>query len=463
MAKKYNEGEQYRIYAIPYNFIDESKMFGGMFKTRNFVEGAILSAFVILPIIFIPMHSLVLKASLLMFFGMPPIIFGVVGLNNDALSTFIMYYMKYRKKKRKVYFNSRVKTHSVVDIEEGLQAELPRDKVMKLFGPIINKKGEEDQEDELNEDFVFDDDIDNTIRKRKEKHRKDDYSTDLLYEGFEFEEITPVQELEEFDSQMMKSGGYEREFFQEEEDEPETPSVIECDDYEIIEELELIGVAEEGEELAEDDIVEEVQTELLEPEILEELEILEIIEDEYDALTEEKFEPEEAKIEPMSEVIAEDKTEAEDAAIEPETSNQEPEIEEEASAPIDIMSFAKAKTEEIENEVAKELTRYEMEVKAEREEAIEEPAAVDSAPEVTEEEPLTSPGEDAPEEAPTVESHEDAHVEPEDSETEEDEEDQEGEGDTPESGQAEGPVKAKRKRKRRRKKKPAVEGGEHIE
>lgn len=457
MAKKHIEGEQYRIYAIPYNFIDESKMFGGMFKTRNFVEGVILSAFVIVPIIFIPMHSLVLKASLLMFFGMPPIVFGVVGLNNDALSTFIMYYMKYRKKKRKVYFNSRVKTHSVVDIEEGLQAELPRDKVMKLFGPIINKKGEEDQEDELNEDFVFDDDIDNTIRKRKEKNRKDDYSTDIIYEGYELEEILPEQELDLFDSQLMESGEYEQEFFTEpkpEEEETPDPRIIDCEEFEIIEELELIEPEIEDEE-PEEEILEDI----IEPEIIEELEIIEEMEAVSDAITEELIEPAEAEIEPVSEEIGVNEEAPETTE---ETSGDEhlaPEEQETEPAPIDILSIGIAKAEAIEDEITKELTQHEQ----------EEPAKTESVPENPAEE-TSAPGEakDADEAAKEEAQPEESAQEPKETEagaedTEEDDDDNEEEGDTPESIQAEGPAKAKRKRKRRRKKKPAVEGGEHIE
>ena len=41
--------EHYSIYTIPYNFIDESKVFGGMISTRKLVEGCILGAFFSFP------------------------------------------------------------------------------------------------------------------------------------------------------------------------------------------------------------------------------------------------------------------------------------------------------------------------------------------------------------------------------------------------------------------------------
>ena len=418
MARKYSDNESFRQYAIPYNFIDESKMFGGMFKTRNFVEGVILSAFFIGPILLLPVSSLVVKACLLIIVGMPPIIFGVVGLNNDALSTFVLYFMKYRKTKRKVYFNSKVKEHSEVDIEEGLKAELPREKVMKLFGPIINKRAA-DTADEGEGAFVFDDDIDNAMKKRKEKNRKIDYSTDnIIYEGYVLSEKSeyPV-ELDILASEIMKNEEYESEIVDEEPMSGEE-LIFEYDDIEIIKgldeisrEMGAVDIEIEAEEPSEYELM--LQKEQDEHfELLDNVEILEIVvpelanNSERNTINEspEIYSGEEQIIEPYSgkngieEQLAEqpDKT-----LVEPETTAQN------LTPAIDIFNLGIKKITEIE-----EALKSELQVK-------------ESSPEVDE------------------------------SEEEQDEEDSVME--------TEGIHKRKRKRKRRKNKNTISEGGEPVE
>lgn len=279
MARKASESESYRQYIIPYNFADESTMFGGMFRTRNFIEGAVLAAIFAGPVLMFPV-GLTAKACLLIVFGMPPLVFGNIGLNNDALTTFFRYFLKYRKNKRKVYYNSRVKVHSAIDIEEGLRAELPRDKVLKMFDPIINKKSEKENEDECNEEFVFDDDIDNTVRKRKEKNKKEDYSSDIVYEGELIEDILEyTEDLDELEIEAYEDNDYEDIIW---EDDNEGQG-MENPDLDILNELSKISSNEteiaylEDEVVIEDNAVQTTPEEFIE--IVDSYEILEILED----------------------------------------------------------------------------------------------------------------------------------------------------------------------------------------
>lgn len=49
--------EQPNVYNIPENFIDESRIIKGIFKTRNFIEGALIALFVAAFAWFIPIEN----------------------------------------------------------------------------------------------------------------------------------------------------------------------------------------------------------------------------------------------------------------------------------------------------------------------------------------------------------------------------------------------------------------------
>lgn len=169
---KERKDEVFKSYLIPYNFIDESKMFGGMVKTRNFVEGCICGAIASIPVFIVPYIGL--KARIIMFIVlvMPALVFGIIGINGDPISKFILYYIKFRKAKRIVSFNNRVKLHERGDVDALGEQELPRDKLLKLLNNLGARR-EKAEENEINdaEDFIFDDDLEE-IKKKEEETRR---------------------------------------------------------------------------------------------------------------------------------------------------------------------------------------------------------------------------------------------------------------------------------------------------
>lgn len=158
--------EQYSIYTIPYNFIDESKLFGGMVSARNFVEGCILGGIASTPVFLISL-PLQIKLTLILVFFLVFGVIGCIGINGDPISRFVVYFIKFRKEKRIISFNGKVKFHeSAADNIEF--SELPRDRILKLFaGMSTSRKAAETMDaPEETDDFVFDDDIVSSENKK---------------------------------------------------------------------------------------------------------------------------------------------------------------------------------------------------------------------------------------------------------------------------------------------------------
>lgn len=160
--------EQYSIHTIPYNFIDESKVFGGLISTRKLIEGAILGAIASTPV-FLISFPLKIKLTLILICFLVFGVIGCVGINRDPITKFIVYYIQYRKQKRSAVFNGKVKFHE--SAAEHIEfTELPRERVLKLFaGMSSSRKAAEGLETDIDTDgFVFDDDI-----IEDSDHRKD--------------------------------------------------------------------------------------------------------------------------------------------------------------------------------------------------------------------------------------------------------------------------------------------------
>lgn len=166
MAKK---EEVFKSYLIPFNFIDESKMFGGMVKTRNFIEGCVCAFIASLPVFIIPFIGLKARLILFIVLVLPAFLFGCIGINGDPISRFILYYIKFKKAKRVVSFNNKVKLHERIDVNMLSETELPRDKLFKILNNLGVKR-ENAEEDEIigAEEFVFDDDLEEIKKKEEE-------------------------------------------------------------------------------------------------------------------------------------------------------------------------------------------------------------------------------------------------------------------------------------------------------
>lgn len=201
MAKNRTD-ENFKSYPIPYNFIDESKMLGGMVKTRNFVEGCVCAIIASIPILVVPSISLNARIILFIILALPALVFGIIGLNGDPISNFIIYYIKFKKSRRIVSFNNKVKLHERIDVDSLSETELPRDKIIKILNNLGARREKADEQEITDaEDFIFDDDLEEIKRKEEEAKNM------LKASGKYVQNITPQTEfanvLNSFDENII--------------------------------------------------------------------------------------------------------------------------------------------------------------------------------------------------------------------------------------------------------------------
>lgn len=165
---KNNEKEKDEIYIIPPNISVEWTVFNGAVSFRRLVEGALLALVPGIIIFYIPLELMV-KISAEMIFCIPPFVFGCVGYNGDPLSVFLMYALKFKKRRRTAIYNPRLKQDKQTE-NEGQISELPRDRVMRMINKITkNANSDEDNDMEqylCDTDVLFFNDDDPEINKQ---------------------------------------------------------------------------------------------------------------------------------------------------------------------------------------------------------------------------------------------------------------------------------------------------------
>lgn len=158
---------------IPQNYKGITNFLSFTFKTRNLIEGFILGA--ILAIIagsIVVYYDYGFSVRVITYsiigFGIGAII-GVIGLNGESISEFIVHLFRYLRKRRITYYNPRVKTEARPMVfadgaASGSENVLPRDRLIavakKVMEPIRNKRGEMMPEQEAfnEEQYAFYDD-----------------------------------------------------------------------------------------------------------------------------------------------------------------------------------------------------------------------------------------------------------------------------------------------------------------
>lgn len=170
-----------KVYIIPENFIDESRIMKGMFRTRNFIEGVILAVVTGLIAWIIPLPELTHKIMLTIAFAGPFFLIGCTGFNGDPLSTTIMNARKWKKEGTIMLYNSSIKPLKKAPLEAMLEKELPKDKLINIVESVKesqNKKTEDtDYIEGKNFEFMEDKDISDIVMKREKAE-----VVDLVYE-----------------------------------------------------------------------------------------------------------------------------------------------------------------------------------------------------------------------------------------------------------------------------------------
>ena len=88
-------------YIIPPNFIETDTIFGGMFKLRNAIEAGVLAAASGLPVFRLQL-PLTTRIIILCLTALPLALVGLIGVSGESLSSFIMNFFRFVKKRRVV-------------------------------------------------------------------------------------------------------------------------------------------------------------------------------------------------------------------------------------------------------------------------------------------------------------------------------------------------------------------------
>lgn len=160
-----NRNDEYdapRVYPIPENFADGTGVFGGLFPTRNFIEGIIFAIPALLFALSIPGLSLNSRIPVVVFSVSPWLILGCLGINGDSVTKFLGYFIKYRKQRRVARYNPRVKLEFTGDLSVNIK-EVPIDKLKKMMVNLSRKDQQKSTESDryyaVGRNVVFEDDI----------------------------------------------------------------------------------------------------------------------------------------------------------------------------------------------------------------------------------------------------------------------------------------------------------------
>lgn len=92
------------IYAIPANFTDSGKIFGGMLELRNAVETVVLVVLIGYPeLMLIPMSTTV-RIVVMTVTLIPLAVVSMMGVDGGSLFQFVGHMIKYLRNRRKLHF-----------------------------------------------------------------------------------------------------------------------------------------------------------------------------------------------------------------------------------------------------------------------------------------------------------------------------------------------------------------------
>ena len=96
--------EKSNDYAIPANYTDSGRLFGGMVEARNAVEALVLAVTVGYPELVVVSMPGNVKVVVMTVTLIPLIAVSLMGINGDSLFQYIGHVIRYRRKRRKLSF-----------------------------------------------------------------------------------------------------------------------------------------------------------------------------------------------------------------------------------------------------------------------------------------------------------------------------------------------------------------------
>ncbi len=95
-----NNQNDHDTYIIPPNFVDTGTFFGGMFRARNVIEAGILAAVTGVPVFLFLPFGLTARIIVLCLTTLPLVLFALIGIAGESLSSFLVIFLKYMKNRR---------------------------------------------------------------------------------------------------------------------------------------------------------------------------------------------------------------------------------------------------------------------------------------------------------------------------------------------------------------------------
>lgn len=95
-----NNQNDHDTYIIPPNFVDTGTFFGGMFRARNVIEAGILAAVTGVPVFLFLPFGLTARIIVLCLTTLPLVLFALIGISGESLSSFLVIFLKYLKNRR---------------------------------------------------------------------------------------------------------------------------------------------------------------------------------------------------------------------------------------------------------------------------------------------------------------------------------------------------------------------------
>lgn len=119
-----NRPEERDVYYIPPNFLTSGRLFGGAIKIRNAIEAGILVCITAYPILQLPI-SLTNRIIILCLITLPLGVLGVIGIEGDALSEFLLNFLKWLKNRRVLHRSDADAAVSVVPTKRQRKVHKP--------------------------------------------------------------------------------------------------------------------------------------------------------------------------------------------------------------------------------------------------------------------------------------------------------------------------------------------------
>ncbi len=102
-----DQKEHNHYYAIPANYTDSGRLFGGMLAVRNAIEALIITVILgYIELALIPMPTIV-RVVVMVLTIMPSAVMAMMGIDGESLTQYLGHILLYLKNKRKLHYERK--------------------------------------------------------------------------------------------------------------------------------------------------------------------------------------------------------------------------------------------------------------------------------------------------------------------------------------------------------------------